>query len=124
MEERRKVINPNTKILWKSEINNIGKEIHDKENAQYLKKEKREKGIDRDSHNRRYIATRIRTYMAEGMSPKEAVKRVIKEEKEIVEQFGYLTKNGLDIEEIFSNWAQNNHYNYVEKPFVVEDDGR
>lgn len=123
-EKRRKVINKNSKIAWQQQLVNIASDVREKERLEKLKKEKSEKGIDRDSHNRKYIATRIRTYITEGMHPKEAVKRVIEEEKEIVEQFDYLTKNGLDIRKIFANWAQNPHYNYVEKPFEVEDDGR
>ena len=123
-EKKRKVINKNSKIAWKQQLGNIVSEVYEKERLEKLKKEKSEKGIDRDSHNRKYIATKIRMYKKDGKSEKDAVNKVIEEEKEIVKQFDYLTKNGLDIREIFANWSKNPRYDYVEKPFVDEDDGR
>ncbi len=88
------------------------------------KEERKAKGIDRDVYNRCYIATKIKQYKKAGIKEKDAIEKVIKEEKEVVAQFDYLTKNGLDIRQIFATWANNPHYDTVDKPYSNEDEGR
>ncbi len=119
-----KGINKRSKIAWKYEISKINQQAKREELKEYLRAEKSQKGIDRDSHNRQYIATKIKQYISEGIKEDEAIEKVIQEEKEVVDQFNYLTKNGLDIRKIFSNWARNPHYGLVDNPFLNKDEGR
>ena len=58
------------------------------------------------------------------MKEKDAIEKVINEEKEVVAQFDYLTKNGLDIKKIFATWGNNPHYATKDKPYSNEAEGR
>ncbi len=119
-----KRINKRSKIAWRQEISKIQEQTRKKSFSEYLKAEKHQKGLDKDTHNRNYIVTKIRQYIAEGMKKEKAVERVIEEEKEVVEEFDYLTKNGLDIRVVFSNWANNPNHKMVNEPFSNKDDER
>lgn len=119
-----KKISKNSKIAWKNQINIITYKTNDKMNRENLIKEKKKKGLDKDSHNRAYITTKIREYINNGLKKEEAIQKVMEEEKEIIKQFEYLEKLGLKLEVIFSNWVNGRARETVNRPFSNEDDGR
>lgn len=87
-----------------SVTNSIMKKVREKENEKYNKHRRRQVGIDIDTNKRRYVVSKIKQYMEDGMSNEEAINLVM-EEKEIINQFSYLIKNGIDIKQSFRNWT-------------------
>lgn len=64
---------------------------------------------DTDTENRKRVMERIEEYRQKGICQKgicqkEAVDLII-QDKKVLEQFDYLTKNGLDIRQCILNWS-------------------
>ena len=57
-----------------------------------------------DFHNRHYVMDKIFEYIKEGKSEEEALDLIMQDE--IVKEFEYLTKNGLNLRTCFSNWVK------------------
>ena len=72
--------------------------------SEIISKNTKNPGKD-DVKNRRNVQQKIFEYMDKGMTNEEAVDMVMQDE-EIVEQFKYLKKNGLDIKQCFINWTK------------------
>ena len=107
----------NPRMAWGRTIEMIEDEIKKEQLVKRLKVEKSNKGLDRDTHNRAYISTKIRQYIEEGMKKSDAVLRVIDEEPEIVKQFEYLERAGLDLRVVFYNWVSGRQGPKVDKTF-------
>ena len=71
-----------------------------------IPKEHQESKSKDDTQNREKIVKKIIQYVKAGMTKEQAIDKVIKEEKELVEKFEYLTKHGLDLKVCFNNWVQ------------------
>ena len=57
-----------------------------------------------DTQNRKRVMERIADYKEKGISQEEAVD-LIMQDKDVLEQFNYLTRNGLDIRQCILNWS-------------------
>ena len=68
-----------------------------------------------DTKNREKVIRKVIQYVKEGMTKEQAIDKIIKEEKELVENFEYLTKNGLDLKVCFNNWVKNSDLLLIQK---------
>ncbi len=68
-----------------------------------------------DTKNREKVIRKVIQYVKEGMTKEQAIDKVIKEEKELVENFEYLTKNGLDLKVCFNNWVKDSNLLLIQK---------
>lgn len=70
-----------------------------------IPKEHQESKSKDDTQNRVKVIKKVAQYVKEGMTKEQAIDKIIKEEKELVENFEYLTKHGLDLKVCFNNWV-------------------
>ena len=68
-----------------------------------------------DTQNRKEVVMKIIQYVKEGMTQEQAIDKIIKEEKELVKKFEYLTQNGLDLKVCFNNWVKNSDLLLMQK---------
>lgn len=90
----------------KSESYSIGNSSYRIEKERLRKryqKQKEELNLNQDYENRKYVKKKIAEYMETGMSQQKAVDLIMQDD--IVSQFDYLKKNGLDIRQCFLNWT-------------------
>ncbi len=57
-----------------------------------------------DYENRQYVRNKILEYIKEGLVVNEIVKRILSDD--VMKNFGYLEKNGLDITKCVTSWVQ------------------
>lgn len=84
-------------------IRQIGCEIEKEENRKIIQRQTEQLNLNQDYENRKYVKKKIAEHMEKGMSQEEAVDLIMQED--IVSQFEYLKKNGLDIRQCFLNWT-------------------
>lgn len=87
------------KVLSQTIMNGITNEIYQKEKKKRL-------NPNSDTENRKRVMERIAKYRKKGVSQEEAID-LIMQDKEVLEQFNYLTKNGLDMKQCILNWSNN-----------------
>ena len=67
-------------------------------------KERANPNRNTDTENRKRVVERIAEYRKKGITQEEAAD-LIMQDKEVLEQFNYLTKNGLDIRKCILTWS-------------------
>lgn len=70
------------------------RDVNDRESKIYSK----------DTQNRDYVVRTITSYVKNGLELEQALDKIMKDD--IVKEFEYLRKNGIDIRTCFKNWAQ------------------
>ena len=69
-----------------------------------IRREEKGANPNTDTQNRKRVMERIADYKEKGISQEEAVD-LIMQDKDVLEQFNYLTRNGLDIRQCILNWS-------------------
>lgn len=84
--------------------NKITPGIAIKRTIQYIKQDEKNKSDTRsdDTKNRQYLVNKGIAYLKEGKNIEQALDLIM--EDEVITNFEYLTKNGLDIRTCIKNW--------------------
>ena len=62
------------------------------------------KKVSSDTLNRDYVVRTVVSYINKGISMEKALDKIM--EDDIVKEFEYLTKNGLDMKKCFRDWVE------------------
>ena len=89
----RRMMNPKNKIN-EMKICNVEQEIRKKQKIE----------VSNDTQNRNYVVRAGVEYIKAGLSEEETLDKLMNDD--IVKEFEYLKKNGLDIRNCFKNWIK------------------
>ena len=70
-----------------------------------LEQQRKEAKLDEDVANRENVRRKLKDYLINGKTIEEAANLIMQDE-EIVAQFSYYTKRGIDLKQCFMNWAK------------------